>query len=330
MKTIFIFNKKKISLVVLISFLSFIHAGSISAVTNQNQEKKSVDLKAENPPTPKVILQEGTKNKKKSRLIFIIPAAILVTGAILLLLKGKKKADTQEAIPPEIQWIDIPEGEFQMGDNLNEGRSDERPVHTVYLDAYKISKYEVTWEQYLYFCEKTGRKKPGRFESDTTWGQSNYPVTNVSWYDAQAYCEWLSEQTGNNIHLPTEAQWEKAARETDQRKYPWGNTPPTCELTNFYQCTYAKSPVGSYPAGASPYGVHDMAGNVFEWCYDRYDSTYYSISPNKNPQGPSNGISRVYRGGAYGSVAFNIRTTFRLHVAPQSSSHNIGIRLVRD
>ena len=330
MKKMVKFKMKKISIIVIILFLSSLYTSSYPSVTKIDQPEKTGVNKKE--VKDKVIEKERVKKKKKKFPVLLVITIAALTTSLVFLLKWKKNqaAIPANTEPPDIEWVDIPAGEFQMGDNFNLGRPDERPVHTVYLDAYKISKYEVTWAQYLYFCEKTGRIKPDKLESDTTWGKSNYPVTNVNWYDAVAFCEWLSMRTGNNIHLPTEAQWEKAARGTDQRKYPWGNSEPTCEHTNFSQCTYSKSPVGSYPAGVSPYGIHDMAGNVLEWCLDRYSSDYYSNSPLNNPQGPDSGHSHVYRGGCYGNVAFNIRTTFRLHVAPETSSHNIGIRLAMD
>lgn len=225
-----------------------------------------------------------------------------------------------------IQWIDIPAGQFQMGDNFNIGDANERPVHTVYLDAYKISKYEINFDQYIRFCNDTGRFKPG----SEGWGEGNRPVINVSWYDARDFCNWLSEKTGKNISLPTEAQWEKAARGTDQRRYPWGNEVPSCSIVNFINCQNMTMPVGSYPLGASPYGVHDMAGNVWEWCSDWFSSDYYSVSPVNNPQGPASGTQRVRRGGAFDCDAWSIRSTYRSDDPPDYSYKLIGFRIVQN
>jgi sulfatase modifying factor 1 len=225
-----------------------------------------------------------------------------------------------------IQWIDIPAGQFQMGDNFNIGDANERPVHTVYLDDYKISKYEINFDQYIRFCNDTGRFKPG----SEGWGEGNRPVINVSWYDARDFCNWLSEKTGKNISLPTEAQWEKAARGTDQRRYPWGNEAPSCSIVNYINCENMTMPVGSYPAGASFYGVHDMAGNVWEWCSDWFGSDYYSISPSNNPQGPAAGTQRVRRGGAFDCDAWSIRTTYRCDDPPEFSYKLIGFRIVQN
>jgi formylglycine-generating enzyme required for sulfatase activity len=225
----------------------------------------------------------------------------------------------------DIEWIDIPAGEFQMGNNFNDGSNDERPVHPVYLDAYKISKYEVTFKMYDRYREETNAAKP----YDMGWGRGNRPVINVTLYEAQAFCTWLSKKTGKNIHLPTEAQWEKAARGTDRRKYPWGNSPPTCGEANYYGCADITKTVGSHPSGVSPYGLHDMAGNVWEWCSDRYSSRYYSDSPGINPTGPSTG-SYVGRGGGWFSEARNIRSTTRFRFNPSYKASNLGFRLAQD
>jgi len=213
-----------------------------------------------------------------------------------------------------------------MGDNFNEGFSDELPVHTVYLDTYYISKYEVTFEQYDEFCDATGRTKP----SDEGWGRGDRPVIHVNWNDAKAFCDWMSGETGENIHLPTEAQWEKAARGTDQRRYPWGNGSPDNSLANYANNLGKTLPVGSYPEGVSPYGIHDMAGNVWEWCSDWYDYDYYSSSPTNNPQGPSSRPYHVRRGGSWSNLAHVIRSALRDYYSPSSSDFSVGFRLCKD
>jgi formylglycine-generating enzyme required for sulfatase activity len=213
-----------------------------------------------------------------------------------------------------------------MGDNRKEGNPDELPVHTVYLDSYKISQYEVTFDKYDSFCEATGRSKPG----DSGWGRGTRPVIHVSWNDARAFCDWLSQKTGKNIHLPTEAQWEKAARGTDQRRYPWGNGDPSCSRANYESCREKTMPVGSYPSGVSPYGIHDMAGNVWEWCSDRYSSSYYSSSPRNNPTGSASGSFRVQRGGSWYVNAGYIRSANRRYNTPPSRGYFLGFRLAQD
>ena len=230
------------------------------------KEPEVVKVAENKPETEKKVIEKSGKKKKKKFPVLLVAAGVAVVVVAILLLTKKKK-DTTTNNPNRnydinvlgITWIDIPAGDFQMGDNFNEGNSDERPVHTVYLDYYKVSRYEVTFDQYDRFCDDTGRRKP----DDLGWGRGNRPVIDVSWDDANAFCDWLSQKTGKNIHLPTEAQWEKAARGTDQRRYPWGNSSPDSTKCNYDQNEMRTQPVGSYPPGVSPYGVHDMAGNVW-------------------------------------------------------------------
>ena len=237
--------------------------------------------------------------------------------------------------------VKIPAGTFTMGSAASDADRDEKPVRQVYLDEYWIDKYEVTNRQYKKFCDTTGRSYPEdpRFDGMSSYFNRypDHPVVNVSWDDAKAYADWAGKR------LPTEAEWEKAARGTDGRKYPWGNSDPTGSRCNFadrntdfrwrdknvddgYRNT---SPVGHYPAGASPYGLLDMAGNVWEWCNDWYDEDYYSRGANNNPQGPSSGSSRVNRGGSWFLNAWNLRSAVRLRFEPSLRSDYLGFRCVR-
>ena len=225
-----------------------------------------------------------------------------------------------------IEWVEVSAGSFEMGDNFSEGDADEQPVHTVDLDGYFISKYEITFDQYDRFCDDTGRGKP----SDNGWGRGTRPVINVSWHDAKAFCDWMSDKTGMNIYLPTEAQWEKAARGTDQRRYPWGNASLSCNKANYGGCNGQTVQVGSYASGVSPYGVHDMAGNVYEWCSDWYDPNYYSSSPSQNPQGPSSGSRKILRGGGCYSGSDGLRSALRYTFLPSSTHRAVGFRICRD
>jgi formylglycine-generating enzyme required for sulfatase activity len=197
----------------------------------------------------------------------------------------------------------VPAGTFPMGvpKGDRDGGRDEYPRHEVFLDAYYIDKFEVTNGQYLEFVRTTGHRTP-QHPKDTTrslWKDAmmpesvaDRPVINVDWYDADAYCRWAGKR------LPTEAEWEKAARGTDDRRFPWGNVEPTHKHLNYNQRWQGEKtlmPVGSYEAGRSPYGAYDMAGNVWEWVADWYDPLYYERSPVENPQGPESGTHKVLR-----------------------------------
>ena len=185
-----------------------------------------------------------------------------------------------------------------------DGGSDEKPVHIVYLDGFWIDRTEVTNKLYAECVEAGICTKPYNFSylNDQTYQQ--HPVISVNWNQAKTYCNWVGR------FLPTEAEWEKAARGTDGRIYPWGES-IGCQYANFKDCREFTTPVGSYQAGASPYGVMDMAGNVWEWVADWYAGDYYSISLSTNPQGPSAGKYRVYRGGSWFSNARSARSDSR-------------------
>ncbi len=207
----------------------------------------------------------------------------------------------------------VPAGAFEMGSDS--GYSDERPVHTVTLDAFWIDRTEVTNAMYA-LCVNAGACQPPSGSISSTrssyYGNSqfgNYPVIFVSWNDAKAYCEWAGRR------LPTEAEWEKAARGTDGRIYPWGNASPDSTLLNFYGNVGDTAEVGSYPSGASPYGALDMAGNVSEWVAGWYGAGYYN-SRSDNPAGPSSGDYRVLRGGSWFVEPYFARAAFRGRFGP--------------
>ena len=221
------------------------------------------------------------------------------------------------------EMVYVPAGEFIMGSD--EGDSDERPVHTVYLDAFYIDKYEVTNSQYRK-CVEAGACDVPLVPSDTTYydnaDYAGHPVAYVSWNDALAYCQWAGKR------LPTEAEWEKAARGTDGRTYPWGEG-IDCDLAQYNECGGRTVPVGSKPKGASPYGALDMAGNVWEWVADWYDSGYYSQSPGRNPPGPDSSESRVLRGGSWYYGADVARCADRFWRVPVYRGSIMGFRCAR-
>lgn len=216
--------------------------------------------------------------------------------------------------------IRIPAGEFAMG--ANDGESVEKPVRQVTLDEYYIGQDEVTVGQFKRFCEAARRPMPPQ----PAWSHGDdYPVVNVSWEDAMAYCDWAG------LRLPSEAEWEKAARGSDGRKYPWGNTwdASRCNSAEKGDGFDQGAPVGSFPQGVSPCGASDMAGNVSEWCRDWFFEKFYQESRNFNPTGPLKGSERVVRGGGWDSPARKCRATDREKLSPGAKSASLGFRVAR-
>ncbi len=188
------------------------------------------------------------------------------------------------------RMVYVPAGRFLRG-SRDGGRS-ERPRRQVHLDGYWIDERPVTVEQYRQFCKATGRRMPWAPQ----WGWRDHdPIVEVTWDEAAAYAAWMDKR------LPSEAEWEKAARGTDGRRYPWGDEwdASRCGGTGLFSLPTGTAPAGSHPSGKSPYGCLDMAGNVLEWCADWYGSTYYQSAPNRNPKGPCSGTSRVVRSGSW-------------------------------
>jgi len=217
----------------------------------------------------------------------------------------------------------IPAGEFTMG--RNGSFANQYPTHTVTLDAYWMDQTEVTNAMYAKCVEAGMCNPPKRNVSSTRnsyYGNSeydDYPVIYVDWNMAKTYCEWAGAR------LPTEAEWEKAARGTDGRTFPWGED-LDCNKANYSDCVGDTSMVGSYDYGKSPYGLFDMAGNVWEWVADWYDSNYYSISPSLNPQGPTSGTVHVLRGGSWYFDGWDATSAHRLNIDPFSIINFDGFR----
>jgi len=216
-------------------------------------------------------------------------------------------------------YVFVPAGPFTMG--TDSGDDDEGPAHTVHVDSFWIMRTETTNALYAACVGAGACTAPG----NSVWNDpdfADHPVTHVTWEQASAYAVWAGGR------LPTEAEWEKAARGTDQRAYPWGSEATSNELLNFNFAVGSTTPVGSYPAGASPYGALDMAGNVEEWVADRYDIGYYAVSPGSNPQGPDEGPFRTVRGGSYYSNGMDVRTFSRERALANASFDSVGFRVV--
>ncbi len=237
----------------------------------------------------------------------------------------------------ELDWIMSQEWEMSLE---RKNYTDEQPQHMVSLDGFWIYTNEVTNAQFAAFLNAMGNQQEGgmpwydldsgygQIDNNGTWmaqsGFANYPAIEVTWYGATAYCGWAGG------HLPTEAQWEKAARGTEGRRFPWGDAMPDCNHANFGTCENGTVAVGSYPAGASPCGALDMSGNAGEWVADWYGETYYGSSPSESPLGPTTGEYRVIRGGAWILYGWFQMTTSRTMNAPQESDIMTGFRCVVD
>lgn len=253
-----------------------------------------------------------------------------------------------------ITMVYVPAGEFLMGSAEEEidRTADtcpagcdrewfavEAPAHTVWLDGFWIGKHEITNAQYRAFVDaggyangawwseegwnwlqKSKRKQPS-FWTKAQWNGDDYPVVGVTWYEADAFARWAG------MRLPTEAEWEKAARGTDGRWWPWGNEWDAARTNSEESALGRTTPVGSYPAGASPYGALDMAGNVSEWCSDWRVDDYYKESPASNPAGPLTGMERVARGGEFDAHWDWARCAARGWGAPHSNSIRMGFRV---
>ena len=225
-----------------------------------------------------------------------------------------------------LEFVFVKGGTFEMGDTFGDGSHDEKPVHKVTLSDFYMSKYEVTYDQYDVFCDSTGRKKP----DDWDFGRGDNPVTDVSWDDAKAFCDWVSSKTGYEVRLPTEAEWEYAARGGSKSKgfkYSGSND---AEKVAWYEENSDKKPHQVGKKKRNELGLYDMSGNVQEWCSDAYDEDYYRNSPSSNPKGSSFYGERVLRGGAWGVSPRYLRCADRVGFYSNSWGNHIGFRCVRE
>jgi formylglycine-generating enzyme required for sulfatase activity len=219
----------------------------------------------------------------------------------------------------------VPAGEFTMGSE--QGDDDEQPVHHVVLDSFYLDTFEVTNGRFAKFVAAIQSEPPWGFaDQETPVAQAERPVRWVNWLEATGYCLWVGKR------LPTEAEWEKAARGTDGRTYPWGNEPPTAAHAVFglKEGDETVSPIGNRDAGRSPYGVHDLAGNLYEWVTDWYDDAFYTQNSPSNPRGPGEGTAKVQRGGSYINSPYRLRSAFRTKGDPTEHDPHVGFRCAQD
>ncbi len=303
------------------------------------EKKEQLKREAEEEISRQVAAYKEIKQQEKERKL----PAFLFGGVALIFLLAYLASITNSSrnsvtpVATMISEIDgmtmvyVPEGEFQMGSE--DGENDQKPVHTVYLDAYWIDQTEVTNAMYAQCVTEGECDEPNQSSSythDIYYGNSqfnNYPVIYVSWWDANIYCEWA------NRRLPSEAEWEKAAgwnEETQsQMIYPWGSD-LDFTYANYDSNAGDTTAVSSYGKGQSFYGVYDMAGNVWEWINDWYDSEYYASSPFSNPLGPETGTLRVQRGGSWKRDESIIRSVNRFGLQPSDANSSIGFRCAMD
>lgn len=260
---------------------------------------------------------------------------VLVAAPVVTVAEGlEKEVKGKDGAP----MVLIPEGPFPMGvpHGDRDGGRDEYPRHDVFVNNFYIDKFELTNGRYLEFVTATNHRVPQNpknatrnlWQGDTiTESLADRPVINVDWADANAYCQWAGKR------LPTEAEWEKAAKGTADRRFPWGNVEPTNKHLNFNQQWIGEKtlmPVGSYELGKSPFGVYDMAGNVWEWVNDWYDAKYYEKSPAKNPTGPETGTKRVLRGSGWQNETPTVRIFTRVDSDPTIRNESTGFRCAMD
>ena len=224
--------------------------------------------------------------------------------------------------------VEIPAGEFVMGFDGTQALEDERPAHRVWLDTYSMDRYEVTTAHYAAFLTDTNHAPPWLWNLVNLTQHGDRPVIGVDWADADAYCRWKGKR------LPTEAEWEKAARGIDGRLYPWGSHLPTEQLANYalgarFSYSQVLMPVPSYDQGKSPYGMYQMAGNVWEWVSDWYSASYYERSPDRNPTGAESGQFKVVRGGSWSDLPKYLLTYGRFKLLPQTQNSYTGFRCAK-
>jgi len=273
-------------------------------------------------------------------MFFSLIRILIMSAVSVMLPKFAVSADLPQTVTGKdgAPLKRIPAGEFLMGTSISkrDGSRNEYPERRIFLDAFYMDSLEITNGRYLEFVKATGHRIPEhpRDKTLTLWQGAtvpaafkDHPVINVDWSDAAAYCAWAGRR------LPTEAEWERAARGTTGRRFPWGDAEPTRTLANYlnqWRNGGGLEPVGSHPQGASPEGVQDLQGNVWEWVSDWYDPHYYEKGPLRNPKGPNEGTRKVMRGSGWESEAPLLRSAHRLSSDPKNRNHSLGFRCAID
>src|SRR6476619_6676363 len=277
-----------------------------------------------------------------------IVAILLVS---VFLLGASEPMGTQGGAKPDGATADtapmilIAEGDFTMGTDdvgsgWQQGNPNEHAEHIVTWKSYYIDQFEVTIARYAKFIQATNHGTPPSWDEDAVTFAGDRPVVGVNWEDANAYCKWAGER------LPTEAEWEKAARGTDKRRFPWGDMQPFVDIANYNRGPWVSYPITLSPVksgtegmsirhglkegGKSPYGLYHMAGNASEWVADWYDREYYGKTTKDNPRGPAEGEKKVLRGGSWGDSPKNIRVTARFSADPEFRDTSVGFRCAKD
>ena len=281
------------------------------------------------------LFQKIKINDNIIRLDYVIVLIVLIVISTSCAILRKQNSNyTENILKINIEMIELKGGSFKMGCNekKRDCKEDELPAHNVFLKDFFIGKYEITFEQYDIFCQNTGRKKP----YDNGWGRGNLPVINVSWYDATEFCKWLSKKSGQKYSLPTEAEWEYAAKggvkskgflysgSNTAYKVAWFSPDTSMQPKNI---THRKRTQLVGNKQANELDIFDMSGNVWEWCIDGYDKDFYKNSSITNPKG--NGIACVARGGSWYNNEKYCEITNRDYDARDVKDNDLGFRIVR-
>jgi eukaryotic-like serine/threonine-protein kinase len=289
-------------------------------------------LSTPTPPPTATALPEATKTPTSNapKLPAVGGDSGLLPGQLKSAMSTPNAWTLNLAAGVTLELVRVPAGEFLMGSDKAtdpQAFSVDMPQHKVNLPEYWIGKTEVTNSQYAVFVAAAKHRAPDHWNGGRIpAGKANHPVVNVSWDDAVAFGQWASQVTGRAVQLPSEAEWEKAARGTAGQIYPWGNTAPDAQRVNFNLGVNDTTPVGQYAAaGASPYGALDMAGNAWEWTSSSYEA--YPYRSDDGREAPVDPRARVLRGGSFNYGAQSVRCAFRAGYLPENRYGFIGFRV---